>query len=59
MKIQVRATKRGFLDGTLREEGAEFMIDDKQFAKEWMVKLGAKPEAPAKPADKKQEKEPI
>jgi len=59
MKIKVRATKRGFLDGTLREADAEFMIEDKQFAKEWMVKVGAKADAPAKPGDKKPDKEPI
>jgi len=59
MQIRVRATKRGFQNGTLREPGAEFTIDDKQFTKEWMEKVGGKADAPAKPGDKKAEKEPI
>ena len=39
--MKVKATKKGFIFGMLMKEGDEFALDhDKQFSKNWMVKLG-------------------
>jgi hypothetical protein len=60
MQIRVRVTKRGFLGGSLREEGAELTIDDKQFHESWMEKVDPNAKPAAKPGAKKvQDKEPI
>ena len=57
--MKVKATKKGFIFGMLMKEGDEFTLEhDKQFSKNWMIKLEEKPaEKPTKKTVKKAQKQ--